>query len=180
MTIDCQYRLHAYSNLQQQASDRQRASLVAWAVLIAATALATLFVVRFLRKERQREQQEMRIQAENEQRQRELLEIRIRQQEAEHARDEAERAALEMSSQLYASIGIMAGSYAHNIKNLLVRPNDLLNRCIEVNGLNPEQTGMLGEVKTTLGTVTERLRRFSTPSVVIRIKRRWLNSISLN
>ena len=38
------------------------------------------------------------------------------------------RAALEMKSQLYASIGIMAGSYAHNIKNLLVRPNDLLAR----------------------------------------------------
>ena len=34
--------------------------------------------------------------------------------------------ALELKSQLYASIGIMAGSYAHNIKNLLVRPNDLL------------------------------------------------------
>ena len=31
---------------------------------------------------------------------------------------------------LVASIGIMAGSYAHNIKNLLVRPNDLLARCM--------------------------------------------------
>ena len=161
VTIECQYRLHAYSKLQQQAIDRQRASLVAWAVLLAATALATLFVVRFIRKERQREQLESQIQAESEQRQRELLETRIRQQEAEHARDAAERAALEMSSQLYASIGIMAGSYAHNIKNLLVRPNDLLNRCIEVNGLNPEQEGMLGEVKSTLGTVTERSTRDS-------------------
>ena len=42
-----------------------------------------------------------------------------------------------MKSQLYASIGIMAGSYAHNIKNLLVRPNDLLARCLEADGLSP-------------------------------------------
>jgi signal transduction histidine kinase len=72
---------------------------------------------------------------------------------------EAEKAALEMKSQLYASIGIMAGSYAHNIKNLLVRPNDLISRCIEVDGLSPDQEGMLHEVKTTLGTVTERLQQ---------------------
>ena len=31
----------------------------------------------------------------------------------------------------------MAGSYAHNIKNLLVRPNDLLARCIEADGVDP-------------------------------------------
>ena len=63
-----------------------------------------------------------------------------------------------MKSQLYASIGIMAGSYAHNIKNLLVRPNDLLARCIEANGLTRDQSGMLLEVRSTLGTVTERLQ----------------------
>ena len=71
---------------------------------------------------------------------------------------EAERTNLEMRSQLYASIGIMAGSYAHNIKNLLVRPNDLLNRCLEADGLHGEQATMLNEVKSTLGTVTERLQ----------------------
>src|SRR5262249_61220219 len=71
----------------------------------------------------------------------------------------AERHALELKSQLYASIGIMAGSYAHNIKNLLVRPNDLLRRCLEVDGLSTDQEHMLKEVRHTLGTVTERLQQ---------------------
>src|SRR6185436_4091967 len=74
------------------------------------------------------------------------------------ARQAAEQKALELKSQLYASIGIMAGSYAHNIKNLLVRPNDLINRCLEADRARPEQTTMLHEVKATLGTVTERLQ----------------------
>lgn len=110
----------------------------------------------------------------------ELLESRVKQQEAERATEdlgrkileqqldaaqlesraaEAEKSALELKSQLYASIGIMAGSYAHNIKNLLVRPNDLLTRCMEADGTNREQQGMLQEVKATLGTVTERLQQ---------------------
>src|SRR5262249_53444222 len=71
----------------------------------------------------------------------------------------AERHALELKSQLYASIGIMAGSYAHNIKNLLVRPNDLLRRCLEADGLSADQDYMLREGRQTLGTVTERLQQ---------------------
>jgi signal transduction histidine kinase len=110
----------------------------------------------------------------------ELLESRVKQQEAERSTEElgrkvleqqldtaklesraseAEKSALELKSQLYASIGIMAGSYAHNIKNLLVRPNDLLSRCMEADGMSHEQQGMLREVKSTLGTVTERLQQ---------------------
>ncbi|WP_439620387.1 sensor histidine kinase [Gemmata sp.] len=110
----------------------------------------------------------------------ELLEAQVKQQQAEHATEEltrrvleqqldtarlesraaeAEKAALELKSQLYASIGIMAGSYAHNIKNLLVRPNDLLSRCIDASGTTREQQGMLQEVRNTLGTVTERLQQ---------------------
>jgi signal transduction histidine kinase len=53
----------------------------------------------------------------------------------------------------------MAGSYAHNIKNLLVRPNDLLRRCLESDGLSPDQGDMLRQVRQTLGTVTERLQQ---------------------
>jgi signal transduction histidine kinase len=53
----------------------------------------------------------------------------------------------------------MAGSYAHNIKNLLVRPNDLLRRCLEADGLAGDQRQMLHEVRQTLGTVTERLQQ---------------------
>src|SRR5205823_4220228 len=141
--------------------------------LVAASALALVFVVRFLRRERDREVQQWRAAVAAEHRERELLEARVKQRETERETEElgrklleqerdaarlssraaeAEKAALEMKSQLYASIGIMAGSYAHNIKNLLVRPNDLLNRCIEVDGLSPDQEGMLHEVKSTLGT----------------------------
>src|SRR5207244_4315857 len=83
---------------------------------------------------------------------RKLLEQRL-------ATQAAEQHALELKSQLFASIGIMAGSYAHNIKNLLVRPNDLLRRCLEADGLNDRQQFMLREVRETLGTVTERLQQ---------------------
>ncbi len=127
-----------------------------------------------------RERELLAAQVERELIERNLLEARVKQQEAERGREElgrklleqeleaaklgnraadAERDALEMKSQLYASIGIMAGSYAHNIKNLLVRPNDLITRCMEADGTTDAQHGMLEEVKATLGTVTERLQQ---------------------
>jgi signal transduction histidine kinase len=127
----------------------------------------------------QRQRELLTSQVERELIERSLLESRVKQQEAERASEElgrklleqeleaaklqtraaeAESTALEMKSQLYASIGIMAGSYAHNIKNLLVRPNDLITRCME-SASDREQQGMLEEVKSTLGTVTERLQQ---------------------
>ena len=178
--IRCEYRVHAFNKLQQQYEDSRRESFVAGALLLTATALATLFVYRFLMRERHREVARLTAVAEKEHRELELLQSLWKQDEAEKARRElkgkllqqqletadlsrrtaeAEKAALEMKSQLYASIGIMAGSYAHNIKNLLVRPNDLLVRCIDANGLSGEQEGMLHEVRSTLGTVTERLQQ---------------------
>jgi signal transduction histidine kinase len=126
-----------------------------------------------------RQRELLAAQVERELIERNLLEARVKQQEAERSSEElgrklleqeleaaklenraadAERTALEMKSQLYASIGIMAGSYAHNIKNLLVRPNDLITRCMEAAG-DRDQQGMLEEVKSTLGTVTERLQQ---------------------
>lgn len=178
--IICEYQMHAFNKLQQRQIEQRRESLVAAAVLLAATLLAGLFTYRFLRRERQREFALLTGQAEAEHRRRELLEARVQQQEADLQRDElersllgqkleaatlkqradeAEKSTLEMKSQLFASIGIMAGSYAHNIKNLLVRPNDLLVRCLEVDGLPREQAGMLNEVRSTLGTVTDRLQQ---------------------
>jgi len=178
--ISCEYRLHAFNRLQRQEEEHRHRALVAGALLVAATLLAVLFVTRFLRREGQREVQRLTAVAEAEHHERELLTTRLRQREAERAKQEldekllrqqlaaadlerraaeAEKTTLEMKSQLYASIGIMAGSYAHNIKNLLVRPNDLLARCIEVNGLSDQQEGMLHEVRSTLGTVTERLQQ---------------------
>jgi signal transduction histidine kinase len=52
----------------------------------------------------------------------------------------------------------MAKSYAHNIKNLLVRPNDLLRRCLEEHPAPDDEARMLHEIQQTLGTVTERLQ----------------------
>src|SRR5262249_13921891 len=87
------------------------------------------------------------------------LEAELRRREAERKQDEAERQTLEYRSQLFANIGIMAGSYAHNIKNLLVRPNDLLRRCLEDGPPSNDREQMLREVKHTLGTVTQRLQQ---------------------
>jgi signal transduction histidine kinase len=178
--IRCEYQLHAFNKLQLRDRERQRVSLVAGAVLLAATLLAGLFVYRFLSQERAREIEQFTIASEAEHRERELLETQLKQEEAERQRQElarkllekqldaaglerrvadAERQALEMKSQLYASIGIMAGSYAHNIKNLLVRPNDLISRCLDSEKVSPEQSHMLEEVRSTLGTVTERLQQ---------------------
>lgn len=125
-----------------------------------------------------RQRELLAAQVERELIERNLLEARVKQQELERSSEElgrklleqeldaaklktraaeAEREALEMKSQLYASIGIMAGSYAHNIKNLLVRPNDLIARCME--SADGPQHEMLDEVRSTLGTVTERLQQ---------------------
>ena len=178
--IRCEYRLHAFNKYQRDRQEARAAQILAASVLVAASVVTLVVVVRFLRRERDREVRKYREQMAAEHRERELLEARVRQKEAQRETEElgrklleqeldaaqlqrraaeAERAALEMKSQLYASIGIMAGSYAHNIKNLLVRPNDLISRCIEVDGLSPDQEGMLHEVRSTLGTVTERLQQ---------------------
>jgi signal transduction histidine kinase len=86
------------------------------------------------------------------------LQEELRRQQAEREKQEAERQALELKSQMFHNIGIMAKSYAHNIKNLLVRPNDLLRRCLEERPAPDDGKKMLLEVKETLGTVTERLQ----------------------
>jgi signal transduction histidine kinase len=124
-------------------------------------------------RERERERQRTLARQQIDQAERSLLQEELRRQEAERRHEDTERQlleqrlatqaaegqALEMKSQLYASIGIMAGSYAHNIKNLLVRPNDLLRRCLEADSMSSHQQEMLQEVQQTLGTVTERLQQ---------------------
>jgi signal transduction histidine kinase len=168
-----EYQLHAYN--KRQHDEQAAATRFRWvaALATAATALAFLWIFLLQRRERDREQRRLREQQQMAETERRLLENELRRQEAEHKHEEAERnlleqrlatqaaegQALELKSQLYASIGIMAGSYAHNIKNLLVRPNDLLRRCLEQNGLGTEQEYMLREVRQTLGTVTERLQQ---------------------
>jgi signal transduction histidine kinase len=178
--LRCEYRLHAFNQRQREAAERQQQQLFA----VGFGVLAILPVVGLgywsLQRERRRELRQLLAQRQAEHASAVALEEKLARQEAERAREEldrklleqgleaarqesraaaAEHAALEMKSQLYASIGIMAGSYAHNIKNLLVRPNDLLARCIEADGLSSQQQTMLGEVRLTLGTVTERLQQ---------------------
>jgi signal transduction histidine kinase len=163
--IQCEYRIHTNHRFEEEERARRYWQLPLVAFLVPATALAGFFAFRTLRRERLRELEQAESEREAEHRERELLETRLKQQTAEQEKAkvesraaDAERAALELKSQLYASIGIMAGSYAHNIKNLLVRPNDLLARCLDPAAAPSEQHGMLQEVKSTLGTVTERLQ----------------------
>jgi signal transduction histidine kinase len=156
--VRVRYQFHSYFKQQQLA--QVGASRLRQFTLLAlvATLLSLGWSIISHARERDRERQHQKSQEQinlaerrHAEAQRELLEQRL-------ATQAAERQALELKSQLWASIGIMAGSYAHNIKNLLVRPNDLLRRCLEA-GLPPEQVGMLHEVQDTLGTVTERLQQ---------------------
>lgn len=178
--VTCEYRMHAYNKAQQEEAERQKLVWAVGGVVLGGSLLAFVWVYLFLRRERKREMavlesnqalehtENLRLaeqiraqQAErsNQELKTHLLEEKLKASEQENRAAEAERSTLEMKSQLYASIGIMAGSYAHNIKNLLVRPNDLLARCLETQGMPGEQASMLEEVRSTLGTVTERLQQ---------------------
>lgn len=168
-----EYRLHAYNKEQREDEQRQATALGVVGLAGAAAAVAAGWAWLFLRRERERELREIRQHQQIEHAQREALEKDLHRQEAERKHEEAERAlleqrfatqaaeqrALELKSQMYANIGIMAGSYAHNIKNLLVRPNDLLARCLDADGLSNNQNHLLQEVQHTLSTVTERLQQ---------------------
>jgi signal transduction histidine kinase len=171
--VTIEYQLHAYNKRRR---DEQKAAVrLRWVsgLAVAATALAFLWIYLLQRREQQRERQRAQAQQQINQAERLLLMEELRRQEAEHRQEESERKLLEqrlatqeseqklleLKSQLFANIGIMAGSYAHNIKNLLVRPNDLLRRCLEADGLSGDQQHMLGEVRQTLGMVTERLQQ---------------------
>lgn len=170
--IQCEYRIHTNHRFEEEQQARRSWQIPLMAFLVPATAVAGVLVFRSLRRERQRELDQAEAERAAEHRERELLEAKMGAEElerrvleadlekakVENRAAEAERSALELKSQLYAGIGIMAGSYAHNIKNLLVRPNDLLARCLDHPSPN-EQQGMLQEVKATLGTVTERLQQ---------------------
>jgi signal transduction histidine kinase len=177
--VRVEYRMHAFNKLQRDEAQRQAVYWVVGLVVFGGSALALAWVYLFLRRERERELVQLEAEKAREHAEVLMLEAKVEAQEAERSAEEterkllqqtveaaraetraaeAERTNLEMRSQLYASIGIMAGSYAHNIKNLLVRPNDLINRCLDADRLQPEQTTMLHEVKSTLGTVTERLQ----------------------
>ncbi|HWG46493.1 MAG TPA: HAMP domain-containing sensor histidine kinase [Gemmataceae bacterium] len=165
-TVYIRYQLHAYNKRQriEQAHHQRLRQLSAFAV--AGTVLGLTWMVIVQRRERERDKQRLQARQKVDRTERLLLQEERRHADTERqlleqrlATQAAERQALELKSQMWASIGIMAGSYAHNIKNLLVRPNDLLRRCMEAAGVPADQEMMLGEIQQTLGTVTERLQQ---------------------
>jgi signal transduction histidine kinase len=165
-TVSVRYQLHAYNKRQKTEQEHTARVRLLGGLALVATIIGAVWALLLQRRERDRERQ--RALARD---QVDLAERLLLQEERRHADTErqlleqrlatqaAERSALELRSQLYANVGIMAGSYAHNIKNLLVRPNDLLRRCLEADGLSGDQESMLHEVRQTLGTVTERLQQ---------------------
>jgi signal transduction histidine kinase len=167
------YQLHAYNKRQQNEEAVARRLRSVSGLAVSGTALALLWVYLVQRRERERQQQQALAREQIDRAERLVLEKELHRQEAERRQEDTERKlleqrlatqaaeqqALELKSRLYANIGIMAGSYAHNIKNLLVRPNDLLRRCLEADRLAADQDQMLREVRQTLGTVTDRLQQ---------------------
>jgi signal transduction histidine kinase len=160
------YQLHAFNKRQQIEQEHQRRLRQVGLLAGAATLLAVVWLALLQRREAERERHRSLAQKQADEAERLLLQEEKRHEETERnlleqrlAAQAAEQRVLELKSQLYASISIMAGSYAHNIKNLLVRPNDLLRRCLEAEGLSADQSLMLHEVRQTLGTVTERLQQ---------------------
>jgi signal transduction histidine kinase len=151
-TVQINYQLHAWNKRQRNDQARARRLRYLGLLALAATVLGLAWLMWVQADEREQQQQRRLAREQVDRAERELLAQRL-------AREAAERQALELKSHLYASIGIMAGSYAHNIKNLLVRPNDLLRRCLERRDVPDDQEHMLREVQQTLGTVTERLQQ---------------------
>lgn len=149
------YQLHAYNKRAAIEQQHRRRLWLLGLLALGATGLGGGWAFVQHRRDVRRDAETRKAEDQAREAERLLLEQRL-------ATQAAEQKTLELKSQLYASIGIMAGSYAHNIKNLLVRPNDLLHRLLEQDGLGPDQAAMLHEVRQTLGTVTERLQQILT------------------
>lgn len=159
-TLDIAVQLRAFASRQEEVSKRQAQmrhglSLIA----IAAAAVALLWVWLFLRRERSLELREYQSREQLDALERQRLEEQILREEEELKRKEAEKQVLEARTKLYADISVLAGSYAHNIKNLLVRPNDLLHRCLTQPGSPDATQQMLSEARESLRAVSERTQQ---------------------
>ncbi|MFT3880390.1 MAG: HAMP domain-containing sensor histidine kinase [Gemmatales bacterium] len=150
----------------RQARMRHGLSLIA----VAAAGVALLWVALFLRRERFLELNEYRSREQVDALQCQRLEEQLLREEEELKRKEAEKQVLEARTKLYADISVLAGSYAHNIKNLLVRPNDLLERCITQANTPESEKQMLVEARESLRGVSERTQQ------ILRTVRRDLDS----
>jgi signal transduction histidine kinase len=170
--LQMQYTLHAFNEQPQRDLRRNRKLRSVAALAISGIVIYLVWIYLVERRRRETERQRVIARQEIDQVEKRRLEEELRRKNIEQQHEEterklleqklatqaAEKQSLELKSQLYAGIGIMAGSYAHNIKNLLIRPNDLLRRCLD-DGLSGDQEHMIEEVRQTLGTVTERLQQ---------------------
>ncbi|MDW8222154.1 MAG: ATP-binding protein [Gemmatales bacterium] len=143
------YQLHAFHHQQRLLAQQQRFTWGMVGLVAGVSFVALAWVSIYSWRQRTRERLEAEAHQRLEQARRQALENQLRL-------EETERKALELRSQMFASMAILAGSYAHNIKNLLVRPNALLRRCLE-QPLEENLRPLLEEVEATLGTVTDRL-----------------------
>lgn len=172
-TLHCEYRLHAFNKVQRDEAARQAGLRIVGVVLAVFAFGAAIWSWHYLRREQKREFEEIQAQTALEHALVQALEQRLLLHEAERQKREldqklleqqlkvekTERELSEQRSHIQATISIAAGSYAHNVKNLLVRPNDLLARCLEKGNLPAEQTQMLREVREILSTATQRLEQ---------------------
>lgn len=158
--IDIDVQLRAFASRQEdlirrQAQTRHGLSLIA----IASAAVALLWVILFLRRERAQELSEYRSREMLDALERQRLQEQLGREEEELKRKEAEQEVLEARTKLYADISVLAGSYAHNIKNLLVRPNDLLERCLTQQPNQADARQMLNEARESLRAVSDRTQQ---------------------
>ncbi|VTR99065.1 sensor histidine kinase [Tuwongella immobilis] len=158
LVLSCSYRMHVMDTLETLEQQRRLYGWLVMGLVVSASVLGAYWIYRFLSRERRRELAALQKSAELEHRDREMLQMKLEAAQQEGRAADAERRELLLRSNLFASIGVMAGSYAHNIKNLLVRPNDLLTRCMGESNLQESQVQMLQEVRQTLNTVTDRLQ----------------------
>lgn len=146
------YQLHAYD--RRRSLEQEKYSRGRWLFLVGgglAMAVTIQSLLSFFRERRRA------LQSESARRAASIAEKEMLAQQL--VAKAAEKDAIELRSQMYAGVGIMAGSYAHNIKNLLVRPLDLLRRCVGNKELDASTATMLGEVEVTLGAVSDRLEQ---------------------
>jgi signal transduction histidine kinase len=160
VTLVMQLQLRAYANRQEEHAQKQaRLQHGLTLIAIAATGVALLWITLFLRRERSTELQEFHARRQLDELERKRLEEQLRREEEELKRHEAEKQVLEARTKLYADISVLAGSYAHNIKNLLVRPNDLIQRCLDNDIPEQDEHLMLSEARDSLRNVAERTQQ---------------------
>lgn len=90
------------------------------------------------------------------------IERRIRRRARETAllaKSEELKHELERQTEFLASLNVVAGSYAHNLQNLLLPPVGLVDECLELmGGANPAKQKLL-EVRRLLELVSDRVRQ---------------------